>query len=563
MAEDWGKESYTALLRRFKNEDGSFKHLVIATDSEFGPSWQARNHSNEDIIVHDKEVDSSKYKDGVFKYKALTNVDHLEVDKQHNGNVFTYLLQSRIYSYHKLKKQYEDKKKQWYSSSSGPVWARLYSTVFWIYVEDDNGERQTHKLVFPWYIYQNEKKTFLQMKKDNDQGIPNANSTQEEQKLLELMAKCWVELISNAQHVIAWSSNAIDITLPLEWFALNPVFQITNDRRIEVLKNMGWTKKLGGYDGDLTLSKTNCSKYIDLSAAFATDKESRKLENVARKLLTRDPSELKKSHTDNAFKLLDFAALDMLFAVAENDMNVSQMLCYSKKEFFNYDKLIFSRYDEVCAQLTERCDEVNDQRTEGTSLLKYNDMDVCLMHELMAISGRNAKLVKTVPFMYDKNGSFKYKLPNQKKNGADDEEEQENPLVFADLHNDVRSALREHGHEAAAAPATELEDHGQEAAAPATELEDHGQEAAAPATELEDHGQEAAAPKIKRRNAGVWGRSNPKVGRANAYLVVTGNGGFSVCTGILYCVLIARTQGPGAAVLEFSHKFDAGSRIKF
>ena len=51
------------------------------------------------------------------------------------------------------------------------------------------------------------------MKKDNDQGIPNANSTEEEQKLLQLMAKCWVELISNAQRVIAWSYNAIDITL--------------------------------------------------------------------------------------------------------------------------------------------------------------------------------------------------------------------------------------------------------------------------------------------------------------------------------------------------------------
>ena len=169
---------------------------------------------------------------------------------------------------------------------------------------------------------------------------------------------------------------------------------------------------------------------------------------------------------------------------------------------FDYDKLIFSRYDDVCAHLTQRRDKVNDKPTEGTSLLKYNDMDVCLMHELMAIGRREVKLAEIVPFMYDKNGSFKQKLPNRL----------ENPLVFADLHDDVRRALKVHGQEAAAAPATELEDHGQEAAA-------------APATELEDPGQEEAAPTIKRRNAGVWGSSNPKVGRANAYLVVTGNGG--------------------------------------
>lgn len=501
-AEDWGEKSYTALLRRFKNEDGSFKRFVIATDSEFGPSWPAREHSDKEIIDRAKEVDSSRYKDGVFKYKALTNVKHLDVDKQHNGNVFTYLRKSRIYSYHTLEKK-ASTEPQWYGSSSGPVWARLYSTVFWIYVEDDNGERQTHKLVFPWYIYQNEKKTFLQMSKDKDTGIPNANSTTEEQKLLQLMAKCWVELISNAQHVIAWSSNAIDITLPLEWFALNPVFQITNTQRIAVLQNMGWSEKSKAYPGDLTFSKTDSSKYIDLSAAFAADKYSRKLENAARKWLKRDGSELKKSHTDNAFKLLDFAALDMLFAVAENDMNVSRMLCYRNKVFneFDYDKLIFSRYDDVCAHLTQRRDKVNDKPTEGTSLLKYNDMDVCLMHELMAIGIREVKLAEIVPFMYDKNGSFKHTLPNRLQN----------PLVFADLHDDVRRALKVHGQEAAAAPATELEDPGQEAAA-------------APPTELEDPGQEEAAPKIKRRNAGVWGSSN-KVGRANAYLVVTGNAG--------------------------------------
>ena len=302
-AEDWGKKSYTALMSKFKRKDGSFKPYDVATDSEFGPSWPAREHSDNEIIDHDKEVDNIMYKDGVFKYKALTNVDHLQVDKQHNGNVFTYLFQSRIYSYNKLGKQYNDKKKQWYSSSSGPVWARLYSTVFWIYVQEDNGESQTHKLVFPWYIYQNAKKTFLQMNKENDQGIPNANSTTEEKKLLQLMAKCWVELISNAQHVIAWSSNAIDITLPLECFALNPVFKITNQQRIAVLQNMGWSKKNNIYPGDLTFSKTNSSKYIDLSAAFATDKESRKLENAARKWLTRDPSQLKKSHINICRKL--------------------------------------------------------------------------------------------------------------------------------------------------------------------------------------------------------------------------------------------------------------------
>jgi hypothetical protein len=197
---------------------------------------------------------------------------------------------------------------------------------------------------------------------------------------------------------------------------------------------------------------------------------------------------LKKSHTDNAFKLLDFAALDMLFAVAEDSMDVSQMLCYPDKKF-DYNKLIFSRYDDVCAQLTQRCDKVSEQCMEGTTLLKYNDTDVFLMHELMAIGRREAKLEKIVPFMYDKNGSFKHKLPNIL----------ENPLVFADLHDDVRSALNKHRQEASAAPGTKLEDHGQEASAP-------------PSTKLEDHGQEAsAAPKIKRQNAGVWGSSrDPK-----------------------------------------------------
>jgi len=475
-AEDWGKESYTALIGRFKNQDGRFKRYVIATDSEFGPSWPARNHSEQEISVSKTEV-HPKYKNGVFKYKALQDVNHLKVENQKSGNFVTYFIQSRRYSAHKLRKK-PATKAQWYGSSSGPVWARLYSTVFWIYVED-NGERQTHKLVFPWYIYENEKKTFLQMRQDNNEGIPNANSTVKEQKLLQLMAKCWVELISHAQLVIAWSSNAIDITLPLEWFALNDVFEISNDQRIAVLRNMGWSEKNKSYPGDLMFSKKNPTKYIDLSAAFVED---RNLEDAARKWLTRTP--------DDAFKLLDFAALDKLFAAAEDGMTVHQKLCYPDHEF-DYDKLIFSRYDLVCAHLTERHDRVNDRFRvrEGSSLLKYNDTDVCLMHELMAIDKRPKKLAEIVPFMYDENDSFKYKLPNR----------EDNPLVFADLHNDVRRAL---------------EDPGQEAAA-------------APATELEDQEQEAAKPQLKRQNAGVWGSSNPsaKVGRANAYLVVTGNGG--------------------------------------
>ena len=93
--------------------------------------------------------------------------------------------------------------------------------------------------------------------------------------------------------------------------------------------------------------------------------------------------------------------------------------------------------------------------------------------------------------------------------------------VFADLHDDVRSALDKHRQEASAAPGTKLEDHGQEA---------------------------AGAAHIKGEKAGVWGSSrDPKrasgdldrltarfrqtlsaiegfVGRANPYLVVTGNG---------------------------------------
>jgi hypothetical protein len=225
-AQDWGQKSYTDLIGRFKNKDGGFKSYVIATDSEFGPSWPARDHSKEERSVEKTEV-SSKDKGGVFKYKVLKDVKHLDLERQSNANVFVYLRQSRINSANKLEKK-ASTEPQWYGSSSGPVWARLYSTVFWIYVEDDNGEPQTHKLVFPWYIYRNEKKSFMQMKQDNDQGIANAHRTDAERKLLQLMAKCWVELIANAQHVIAWNPNPVDITLPLEWFALNPVFEISN-----------------------------------------------------------------------------------------------------------------------------------------------------------------------------------------------------------------------------------------------------------------------------------------------------------------------------------------------
>ena len=168
-AQDWGQKSYTDLIGRFKNKDGGFKSYVIATDSEFGPSWPARDHSKEERSVEKTEV-SSKDKGGVFKYKVLKDVKHLDLERQSNANVFVYLRQSRINSANKLEKK-ASTEPQWYGSSSGPVWARLYSTVFWIYVEDDNGEPQTHKLVFPWYIYR------------------------------------WVELIANAQHVSAVTSS--------------------------------------------------------------------------------------------------------------------------------------------------------------------------------------------------------------------------------------------------------------------------------------------------------------------------------------------------------------------
>jgi hypothetical protein len=49
------------------------------------------------------------------------------------------------------------------------------------------------------------------------------------------MAKFWFDLMSNAQHVIAWSNSGVDILNPLDWFVMNPVFGVSADTRERIL----------------------------------------------------------------------------------------------------------------------------------------------------------------------------------------------------------------------------------------------------------------------------------------------------------------------------------------
>jgi hypothetical protein len=161
---------YEKQIDQFKF-NGEFKKYVIATDSEFGPEWAVRNHSQKIELIQEgvvcrfqvprKEDDV----DNTFKEKVLynddgcLNIDHLQLNDDSNARLYTFLYQCRVHSASKLKKTLSTRD-QWYGSTSGPVWARLYSTVFWIYVLDDNGKTETYRLVFPWYIYLSEHVSF-------------------------------------------------------------------------------------------------------------------------------------------------------------------------------------------------------------------------------------------------------------------------------------------------------------------------------------------------------------------------------------------------------------------
>ncbi len=198
----------------------------------------------------------------------------------------------------------------------------------------------------------------------------NANRTAAERELLRCMAHCWIDLISKAQHVIAWSPQGVDILNPLEWFVLNDVFQVTAEDRIRVLLRLGWQQKPGGWPGDLMFSSKNHTRYVDLSAAF---KNHRKLEDAARRWLQKDPED------GATFKTLEPKQLDQLFAVADNRTKAVDVLCL-EREHQKIDGLIFSRYDELCYYVTRH------------SLLEYNDLDVSLMHQLMSIGKSKASL---------------------------------------------------------------------------------------------------------------------------------------------------------------------------
>jgi hypothetical protein len=246
----------------------------------------------------------------------------------------------------------------------------------------------------------------------------NANHTAAELELLRQMAQCWIELISNAQYVVAWSVDGADILKPLDWFVLNDVFEVQAAVREEVLKHLGWQQKKNGWFGDLTFSSKNKdARYIDLSAAFAEGKDLRNLEDAARKWLQKDPN------SGNTFKTLEKKQLDQLYAVADNRTKATDMLCFENDIAREVDGLIFSNYDELCQKLT------------GHSLLAYNDEDVSLMHQLMSVRSSETSLPKLssdfLTFMYDENGKLKFRRPVSYSN----------PLIFADWHADVRKSI--------------------------------------------------------------------------------------------------------------------------
>jgi len=476
------EDDYEKQIDQFKF-NGEFKKYVIATDSEFGPEWAVRNHSPKIELLKEDGFDGLRTREfevlrkeddtgDTFKEKVLyddkndLNVKHLDPDK--NLPLREFLNQCRTRSATTLKKQVSSRE-QWYGSTSGPIWARLYSTVFWVFVENGDGTTETHRLVFPWYIYRSEHVSLEAMCQmamprqmpsgESTKGDPlwfqpqNVNRTPAEHELLRCMARCWIELISNAQHVIAWSQQGVDILNPLDWFVLNDVFQVTAEDRIRVLLRLGWQQKPEGWPGDLTFSSKNRTRYVDLSAAFAENKRQPKLEDAARRWLQNDPK-------TRGFKTLEPKQLDHLFAVADNRTEALDVLCL-ERDHQQIDGLIFSRYDELCYFVTRH------------SLLSYNDMDVSLMYQLMSIGKSKASLENVVPFMYNKNGQIKFQRVVSHSN----------PLIFADWHADVRCSI------------------------------------------LAREKRAGEPGSLKRQNAGVWGRRSPahsvspESDRENPYLV--------------------------------------------
>jgi hypothetical protein len=211
----------------------------------------------------------------------------------------------------------------------------------------------------------------------------------------------------------------------------------------------------------MTYISKHPTRYVDLSAAFAEGKPKTKLDYAARKWLSPEAGK------PVASKTLTGRQFDMIYAVADNRTDTLDMLCSVDSE--EREGLVFSRYDELCRHLT------------GHSLLAYNDMDVNLMYLLMSLRSSTQNLAKVVPFMYDKNGKFKFPPPASG-----------NPLLFVALHATVRASLRS------------LPD-------PARPERPERPERPQPAA--------LRAKLLDRQNAGVWGPSNPGESSAHPYHV--------------------------------------------
>ena len=83
---------YDTLMNQFKS-NGEFKKFVIATDSEFGPEWAARNHSRKfdlikPIIKPEKEDTGIQYEEKVlYDGKGRLNVGHLRLKDPSNAEL--------------------------------------------------------------------------------------------------------------------------------------------------------------------------------------------------------------------------------------------------------------------------------------------------------------------------------------------------------------------------------------------------------------------------------------------------------------------------------------------
>lgn len=422
-AQQTWKADYDTQMKLVTDEHGNFKKYVIATDSEFGPEWLVRNDVNEKKIAG--QVEKVLYDDN-----GHLNIDHLQLTQHPSAKRNVFYQTCREKSANKLLKKWK-KSPQWYGSTGGPIWARLYSTVFWIYVTDDNGKAETHRLVFPWYIYRSKHDTLDERANTFMIGDPPPNNnTDAERELLRQMARCWIDLIDNARYVIAWSSSGVDIMNPLDWFVQNDVFSVTADTRISVLKKLGWNQEQNGERGDMTLSSIkykgkskgvggrkhaggsqhvedsseNDKRYVDLSQFL-----HKNLETAAKHYL-----EGNKAVLNHRFKAIEPKQLDELFDLADNRTTRSEMQYCA--DCVDVDSLIFSRYDKMCAERT------------GHSLLAYNDTDVSLMHRLLA-SGEAKESLQPMFEKFSELQSFMY--GQDKKLKFQDPANDENPLIFA------------------------------------------------------------------------------------------------------------------------------------